>query len=100
MATTPSPHPAYEEAVFQRIIYLKQQQEKDTSPKQMVSKFQTYRIGCQQKMPLRELRFSPATSFPPDPDSWPVNGAAMARIWDFSVSFEPKMVANAMARFW
>ena len=26
--------------------------------------------------------------------------AAMARIWDFSASFEPKMVANAMARFW
>ena len=24
----------------------------------------------------------------------------MARIWDFSVSFEPKIVANAMARFW
>eukprot|EP00435_Cladocopium_sp_Y103_P006603 s691_g2.t1 len=26
--------------------------------------------------------------------------SVMARIWDFSVSFEPKIVANAMARFW
>ena len=31
---------------------------------------------------------------------WPVQLVAMARVWDFSASFEPKIVATAMARIW